>query len=159
MEHLIYLSTKKSNARIVNCLFFCLFIKNKIMNLESPKVAISKSPQEVFDFLTKVDNFEHIMPDSKQKFETLAADKFLFQLKGMPELILKQKEEIAPSKVVLGAASDKLPFTLTANISEEAGKTETQLVFDGDFNPMMAMMIKKPIQNFINALAENLSKL
>jgi len=125
------------------------------MNLESPKVTISKSPQEVFDFLTKVENFEQIMPESKQKFETLAEDKFLFQLKGMPELILKQKEQVAPSKVVLGAASDKLPFTLTANIEDDG----TQLVFDGDFNPMMAMMIKKPIQNFINALAENLSKL
>jgi len=125
------------------------------MNLESPKVTISKSPQEVFDFLTNVKNFEQIMPESKQKFETLAADKFLFQLKGMPELILKQKEQVAPSKVVLGAASDKLPFTLTANIEDDG----TQLVFDGDFNPMMAMMIKKPIQNFINALAENLGKL
>jgi len=111
------------------------------MNLESPKVTISKSPQEVFDFLTKVENFEQIMPESKQKFETLAEDKFLFQLKGMPELILKQKEQVAPSKVVLGAASDKLPFTLTANIEDDG----TQLVFDGDFNPMMAMMIKKPI--------------
>jgi len=129
------------------------------MNLESPKVTISKSPQEVFDFLTKVENFDKIMPESKQKFETLASDKFLFQLKGMPELILKQKEEIAPSKVVLGAASDKLPFTLTANINVNGDHTETQLIFDGDFNPMMAMMIKKPIQNFINALAENLSKL
>lgn len=129
------------------------------MNLESPKVVISKTPEEVFGFLTKVENFELIMPDSKQKFETLAADKFLFQLKGMPELVLKQKEQISPSTVVLGAASEKLPFTLTANISETEGKTETQLVFDGDFNPMMAMMIKKPIQNFINALAENLSKL
>jgi len=129
------------------------------MNLESPKVTISKSPQDVFDFLTEVENFEKIMPESKQKFETLANDKFLFQLKGMPELILKQKENISPSKVVLGAASDKLPFTLTANISEKENLTETQLVFDGDFNPMMAMMIKKPIQNFINALAENLSKL
>ncbi len=129
------------------------------MNLESPKVSISKSPQEVFDFLTNVENFEQIMPESKQKFEKLAVDKFLFQLKGMPEIILKQKEEIAPSKVVLGAASDKLPFTLTANINENGGSTETQLIFDGDFNPMMAMMIKKPIQNFINSLAENLEKL
>lgn len=129
------------------------------MNLESPKVTVSKTPEEVFEFLTKVENFEHIMPESKEKFETLAADKFLFQLKGMPELVLKQKEQVAPSKIVLGAASEKLPFTLTASISEAAGKAETQLVFDGDFNPMMAMMIKKPIQNFINALAENLSKL
>ncbi len=130
------------------------------MNLESPKVCISKNTQEVFNFLTKVENFEQIMPDSKQKFEKLSDEKFLFQLKGMPEIVLKQKEQISPSKVVLGAASDKLPFTLTANIDALSdNETETQLIFDGEFNAMMAMMIKKPIQNFINALAENLKNI
>ncbi|WP_010522136.1 orotate phosphoribosyltransferase [Aquimarina agarivorans] len=130
------------------------------MNLESPKVSIGKSSQEVFDFLTKVENFEQIMPDSKQKFEKLSDDKFLFQLKGMPEIVLKQKENNAPSTVVLGAASDKLPFTLTANMkATNDNETETQLIFDGEFNAMMAMMIKKPIQNFITALAENLKNI
>ncbi len=130
------------------------------MNLESPKVCINKSNQEVFDFLTKVENFEQIMPESKQKFEKLSDEKFLFQLKGMPEIVLKQKEHISPSKVILGAASDKLPFTLTANIETISdNETETQLVFDGEFNAMMAMMIKKPIQNFINALADNLKNI
>ncbi len=130
------------------------------MNLESSKVTINKSAKEIFDFLTKVENFEQIMPESKQKFEVLNDVRFLFQLKGMPEIVLEQKEQEAPSKVVLGAASEKLPFTLTANIDEvEAGKTETQLIFDGEFNAMMAMMIKKPIQNFINSLSENLGKI
>ena len=130
------------------------------MNLESPKVNINKNAQQVFDFLTKVENFEQIMPESKEKFEKLSDEKFLFQLKGMPEIVLKQKDQTAPSKVILGAASDKLPFTLTADINQISdSESETQLVFDGEFNPMMAMMIKKPIQNFINALAENLKNI
>ncbi len=130
------------------------------MNLESNKVTINKSAEEVFNFLTKVENFEQIMPESKQKFEVLNDVRFLFQLKGMPEIVLEQKEQEAHSKVILGAASEKLPFTLTANINEiEEGKTETQLLFEGEFNAMMAMMIKKPIQNFINSLSDNLGKL
>jgi len=129
------------------------------MNLESPKVCINKNAQGVYDFLMNVENFEQIMPESKQKFEKLSDEKFLFQLKGMPEIVLKQKEYIAPSKVVLGAASEKLPFTLTANITEQGTESEVQLIFDGEFNAMMGMMIKKPIQNFINALSENLTKI
>ncbi|HRZ73962.1 MAG TPA: SRPBCC family protein, partial [Flavobacterium sp.] len=31
--------------------------------------------------------------------------------------------------------------------------------FDGDFNPMMAMMIKGPISKFIETLAANMHKL
>ena len=126
------------------------------MNLESTKVSVPKNAQAVFDFLMNVENFEQIMPESKQKFEKLSDEKFLFQLKGMPEIVLKQKESSAPSQVVLGAASEKLPFTLKANIEDKGAESDVQLIFDGDFNAMMAMMIKKPIQNFINALSENL---
>jgi len=64
------------------------------------------------------------------------------------------------SQVVLGAASSKLPFTLTGNLNAiDANKTEVQLVFEGDFNPMMAMMIKGPITKFIETLAQNMGKL
>ena len=126
------------------------------MNLESTKVCVPKSAQEVYEFLMKVENFEQIMPESKQKFEKLTDEKFLFQLKGMPEIVLKQKESTPNSEIILGAASDKLPFTLKANLEENGAETDVQLIFDGEFNAMMAMMIKKPIQNFINALSENL---
>ncbi|WP_108867929.1 orotate phosphoribosyltransferase [Aquimarina aquimarini] len=130
------------------------------MNLESPTVIVNKTAKEVFDFLTKVENFEQLMPESKQKFEKINDSRFLFQLKGMPELVLDQKSNTSPSQVVLGAASDKLPFTLTADITDtEEGKSTTKLTFEGKFNTMMSMMIKNPIQNFINTLSENISKL
>ncbi len=124
------------------------------MNLESPKVSIKKSAQEVFNFLSDVKNFESLMPENISKFEMLDDDTFLFALKGMPEIILKKKEAIAPNKIVLGASGGKLDFSLTGNISEiDAGNSEVQLLFEGDFNPMMAMMIKGPIGKFIETLA------
>ena len=78
----------------------------------------------------------------------------------MPEIVLEKKEQTQFNKLVLGAASDKLPFTLTADILElESDKSEVTLSFSGEFNAMMAMMIKKPITNFINTLATNLEKI
>jgi carbon monoxide dehydrogenase subunit G len=130
------------------------------MNLESPKVKISKTQQEVFNFLADVKNFEKIMPESIEKFESLDQDSFLFQLKGMPVLKLTLKEKIVASKIVLGAKSDKLPFKLTADIQEiDENSSEIQLLFEGEFNAMMSMMIKSPIQKFITSLSENLKKL
>ncbi len=128
------------------------------MNLESPKVSIDKSAQEIFDFLSKAENFEKLMPDNISKFEVLENDKFLFALKGMPEIVLKQKEAIAPNKIVLGAAGGKLDFSLTGDITTvETDKSEVQLTFSGDFNPMMAMMIKGPIGKFIETLVTSIS--
>jgi len=130
------------------------------MNLESPKVNVEKSAQYLFDALTDVKNFEKLMPENIAKFEVLDENAFIFGLKGMPEIKLKMKDKVAPNKVVLGAASDKLPFTLTANINTlTANTSEVQLLFTGEFNPMMAMMVKGPISKFIETLAGNMNKL
>ena len=129
------------------------------MNLETPIVSVPKSQKELFEFLTDLSNFEQLMPESIQKFE-VDGDSFIFGLKGMPEirLVLKEKNEF--NQTVLTAASSKLSFTLTTNIVEISDvKSEVQVLFTGDFNPMMSMMIKKPLQKFINTLSENLKNL
>jgi len=130
------------------------------MNLESPKVTVEKSAEYIFNALSDVKNFEKIMPENIAKFEVIDENCFEFGLKGMPEIKLVKKEFTPNSKIVLGAASSKLPFTLTGNITSiEENKTEIQLGFDGEFNPMMAMMIKGPIGKFIETLANNMNKL
>ncbi len=130
------------------------------MNLESPKVTVDKSAEYLFNALTDVKNFEKLMPENIAKFEVIDENCFEFALKGMPEIKLVKKEATPHSKVILGAASSKLPFTLTGDLNEfEPGKTEVQLHFEGEFNPMMAMMIKGPISKFIETLANNMNKL
>lgn len=130
------------------------------MNLESPKVTVEKSSQELFNLLSEVKNFEKLMPENIAKFEVIGEDAFIFGLKGMPEIKLKMKEKTAPSQIVLGAASDKLPFTLIANIDTISEQSSAvKLDFKGEFNPMMAMMVKGPISKFIETLASNMSKL
>ena len=130
------------------------------MNLESPKVTVEKSAQELFDLLSDVRNFEKLMPENIAKFEVTSDDSFIFGLKGMPEIKLKTKEKVAPNKIVLGSASDKLSFTLTANINAISDQSsEVKLDFEGEFNAMMAMMIKGPISKFIETLAVNMPKL
>ena len=129
------------------------------MNLESPKVNVAKSAEYLFNALNDVKNFEKLMPENIAKFEVIDENCFEFGLKGMPEIKLVKKGGTPNSQIVLGAASSKLPFTLTANLNEVNDSTDVQLTFDGEFNPMMAMMIKGPISKFIETLAENMGKL
>ena len=132
-------------------------VKNNFMNLESPKVTLNKSPQEIFDFLIDVKNFEKLMPENTSKFEVLEEGKFLFALSGMPEIVLKTKDTEAPNKIVLGAAGGKIDFSLTGNIEDSGNDaSDVQLVFDGNFNPMMAMMVKGPLKKFIETLVMNM---
>ncbi|MEX0287554.1 MAG: SRPBCC family protein [Flavobacteriaceae bacterium] len=130
------------------------------MHIETQSSTINKSDKTVFEFLSDLKNFEKLMPESIDKFEVLGEDSFLFALKGMPEIALKRKEQTPHSQIVLGAVSDKLPFTLTANINATAeDQSLVTLSFEGQFNAMMAMMIKSPITNFLGTLAGNLQKI
>jgi len=134
--------------------------KNNIMNLESPKTNVEKSAEYIFNALSDIKNFEKLMPENMAKFEVIDENCFEFGLKGMPEIKLVKKASTPNSEIILGAASSKLPFTLTAKInaiSENA--TDIQLFFEGEFNAMMAMMVKGPITKFIETLASNMNKL
>lgn len=129
------------------------------MNLESPKVNVKKNQAEMYQFLTQVENYKQLMPESMEKFEITTPDAFLFALKGMPQIELKIQETHEPDLVVLGSTSEKFNFTLNA-IIEAAGddNSNVQLLFDGKFNAMMAMMVKNPLKKFITTLSENIAK-
>ena len=130
------------------------------MNLESPIVSVQKSDNELFEFLADVNNFEQLMPENIEKFEVYTNNSFLFVLKGMPEIRLKLQEQVRSNKIILGSDLEKFPFTLTKNISRlDESSSEIQLVFKGKFNPMISMMLKSPLQKFINTLTDNIEKL
>jgi len=130
------------------------------MELKTEKKTVSKNIKDVYEFVIDLKNFEQLMPDSIDKFEVLDNDTFLFALKGMPQIVLKRNNQQPFNKLVLGAASEKLPFTLTVDIaSKNDNETDVVLNFEGAFNAMMAMMIKTPITNFMNALSDNLSEI
>jgi|TARA_B110000240_G_C13509687_1_gene458471 carbon monoxide dehydrogenase subunit G len=126
------------------------------MNIQGNKVTVSKSQKETFEFLSDLKNFEQLMPASIQKFE-VDGDSFIFGLKGMPEIRLILKEKTEYSNIILGAASSKLDFELVADITEiDMNSSEVQLHFNGKFNAMMAMMVKRPLNSFIVTLTDNL---
>ncbi len=130
------------------------------MKLETPIITIQKSDDFVFNFLTDLKNFEQLMPSNTKKFE-VDGDSFLFALSGgMPDIRLVLKEKTPNHTIILGAASSKLDFNLTLTLNSiSENSTATQLLFKGNFNPMMAMMVKKPLTNFINTLSDNLKNI
>ena len=130
------------------------------MILNSTTATVNKSAVDMCAFLADAKNFEQIMPENISKFEMIRENGFLFALSGMPEIALEVKEVVAPSRVVLGAISDKIPFNLTADIEEvDDNNCTVDLEFTGKFNMMMKMMVKGPVSKFIDTLSENMEKL
>jgi len=129
------------------------------MNLESPKSIVKKSQKDLFEFLINTANFEKLLPDTLEMFEA-SADSFKFALKGMPAIRLAITEKSEYDLIKLKATSDSFPIYLICKINQVTDdESAAQLFFEGDVNPMMAMMIKKPLQNLLNTLSEKLGAL
>ncbi len=128
------------------------------MNLEGRKIIVNKSVSELVEMLKKPEDYKNLMPSSLNKFEA-SENGFKFGLSGMPEIALKI-DEVTDQQVVLKSASSSLDFALrgTMNAASDS-QTEVQLLFEGKFNPFIKMMVEKPLQNFINALTDNLEKI
>lgn len=128
------------------------------MNLEGRKITINKSVNELMQLLKNPADYEQLMPEGLQKFET-REDGFKFGLKGMPEIALKI-DSVSPEKVSLVSASSSLDFALNGMMNAlNENQTQVQLLFEGKFNPFIKMMVEKPLQNFINSLTDKLEQL
>ena len=130
------------------------------MKLNSTVNNINISDNMLFEKLIIVENFKNIMPENISKFEIIDSETLIFSLKGMPAIKLRIGEKKAPYSIILNSSESKIIFSLTAQIKKTGDNScSFELEFNGDLNPMIQMMVKSPLQSFINDLSINTSKL
>ena len=130
------------------------------MKLNSNSTHLNISDTTLFEKLCAIENFKLIMPENISKYEILDQSTLIFSLKGMPPIKLIFGEKHSPSLITLNSSESKINFSLSAHIKKiDENNCEFSLEFNGDLNPMIQMMIKTPLQSFINDLSKNTSKL
>ena len=130
------------------------------MKLNSTVSNINICDNKLFEKLVIVENFKKIMPENISKFEIIDSETLIFSLKGMPPIKLRIGEKKAPYSIILNSSESKIIFSLTAQIKKTGDNScSFELEFNGDLNPMIQMMVKSPLQSFINDLSINTSKL
>ena len=128
------------------------------MKLESRIATVAKPIEDVFDQLTQASTYELLMPE-EASFRIRDEKQFSFKLGGMPVIPLKLERQTPNTQIVMAADGGSVPFELHANLEAIDGETKIQLVFEGNINPMMQMMVKKPLTQFLEALIANAGKL
>ena len=128
------------------------------MKLESSIATVAKPVEEVYEKLTQARTYELLMPE-EASFRRIDEKHFSFKLGGMPEIPLKLARQTPNTQIVMTADGGSVPFELHADLEEIDEKTKIQLVFEGNINPMMQMMVKKPLTQFLEALIANAEKL
>lgn len=127
--------------------------------INSEKVIISRKNSVVFDFVSDFDNFGKLMPEQVTDWKS-TADTCSFTISGMASLSMRMTLRQQYDKIVM-SSEGKTPFAfelISHFYALTDDSTEVQLVFDANLSPMIAMMATRPLQNFVNILANKLKE-
>jgi hypothetical protein len=128
-----------------------------LTKIESEKVEIGNAAENIFTYLSDFNNFEKLMPSQVTNW-TSTADECSFTINGMATIGMKIIEKAPFSKISI-ISNGKVPFEfkLFVLITEKDGSNCVgQLTFESDMNPMIKMMVEKPLGNFFNMLAQKM---
>jgi carbon monoxide dehydrogenase subunit G len=128
-----------------------------MLNIESKTVEIKKSDKTIFEFLSNFDNFNKLMPPQVENFKS-EGNSCSFTISGMPELKLHISEKIKFSKVEFSSDhSFQFEIKLITNIINiDENNCKVKILFNSNISGMFSFMLQKPLENFINMLAEKL---
>ena len=125
-----------------------------LTRIESEKQDCDNSAENIFNYLSDFNNFKSLMPPQVTDWNS-TSDECSFVIKGMATIGMKIQNKVPHSKIeIVSHGKNPFNFALHVHLSETApGKTTGQLVFEAELNPMLRMMVEKPLTNFFNMLA------
>lgn len=129
--------------------------------IESKITRSEHSDQKLYDFITDFNNFESLIPEDKVKNWQSDKESCSFSIDGIGSAGLKIIEK-EPNKLVkiTSEGSSPVNFLMWIQLKKvDDNDTRIKITIDPQVNMMMMTMVKKPLQEFVDMLAERMSSL
>lgn len=129
------------------------------MKIESTKVEVNASPASIYGFLKDANNLIHLLPkDNISDFKATESE-CSFKVQGGITITLVQNGGEEPHKLFLKSGEKSpFPFNLTIHIDESGNQSNGFIVFDGEVNMFLKMMVEKPLTNLFNYMSTKLQQ-
>lgn len=126
-------------------------------NFISNIIEIESSPEQVFSFLEKLPNLGAIMPEQVENWKS-NNEECSFFIKNLGDLGLKKGKLISSEQVRFPSSEDsRVKFDLIFHlILSDNDKYKTSFEVVAEMNPLVEMMAKRPLTNFVNLLITKL---
>ncbi len=131
------------------------------MKQESKIGKIDAADQKIYEFLTNFNNFKNLIPEDKVKDWESDEDSCSFSIDPLGKTGFRIVEK-APYNLIKLTSAEKTQYDFLFWIQlKQLGPEQTavKLTIDVKLNAMMQMMAKKPIQNFLDTLVDQLGKM
>ncbi|MFZ9027556.1 MAG: hypothetical protein ACO2Z9_00995 [Crocinitomicaceae bacterium] len=129
------------------------------MKIDSNKVVVNASQQDIFDFLTDSNNIKELLPQDKISDFKSDKEQCSFKVQGgvIISLIQDGNDGLDVIKLKSGEGTP-FPFKLLINISSQGDQCEGFIHFDGEVNMFLKMMVEKPLTNLFNYMSNKLQE-
>lgn len=130
------------------------------MKIESKHVQIAKPASELYAFLQDMNNFKELLPEGKISEWESDMDSCSFKVQGAATIGLQLDGGTPPTHLkMLSTDRAPFPFTLDVHLAEVEGVTDAFQVFDADINPMLKMMVERPLKNLFDHIADKMASI
>lgn len=127
--------------------------------IESKKVSVAAPAEKVYQFLQNTDNIKSLLPEGKFSDWKSDGNMCSFKIQGAYTIGLRLKESLPHTNVIFESTEGSpFPFTLNVHLNGQNGTTEGFLICDAQINPFLEMMVKGPLKNLFDYMADKLVK-
>lgn len=125
--------------------------------IESKKVTINASAQKVHDFLINADNIQPLLPEGKYSEWKSDGKNCSFKIQNAYTIGLNFQSSTPNSLIIYNSATGSpFPFVLNIHLTESNGTSDAFLICDAQINPFLEMMVKGPLKNLFDYMADKL---
>lgn len=132
-----------------------------MVKIESKKVEIKRNVEFVYEYLADFTHFSMVANDKIENFKA-TQDRCSFTIKGMTDMGLKIISRMPNESITISNDTD-VPSSMPLNFliifefeRVEPYVTKVIVKMELNANPMIAMMVKKPLEKFVNSLADGM---
>tara|TARA_B100001939_G_scaffold347863_1_gene371023 strand:- start:543 stop:941 length:399 start_codon:yes stop_codon:yes gene_type:complete len=121
---------------------------------------IPYSSEKLYSHIIDIDNYEQILKDEIRSFDKLSENEFKIKIGNMPGINLLLSELPKNNEVKLSSNDSNLNFYILIKIDAiESNSSKIKVQFVGNFSSMIEMMIKKPLNAFIDSLKNKIENI
>mgnify|MGYP001334872346 CR=1 FL=1 len=125
--------------------------------IQSKTVAIARPAEALIRFHQDMNNFQQLLPQDRISEWKSDGKSCSFKVQGAATIGL-ELDGGTPNSLVRMKSTDRSPFafTLDVHLAEKGEGTEAYQLFQADLNPLLKMMVEKPLQNLFDHIADKM---
>lgn len=130
------------------------------MEINKESKEIPYSSKKIYTYIIDINNYENILKNEIKSFDKISENEFKIKIGSMPGIKLILEKNLKDENVKLISNDSNFNFSIIIYVNQISEKSSKVTVkFIGSFSSMIEMMIRKPLENFIESLKNKIEEI